>query len=302
MTYEWHGLFGPALSDRQIRINEPMRRHTTFGIGGPADCFLLPESVEELQQVCRIISDHGLPLFILGGGANLLVRDGGIRGVVIATTHLGHLSRKGDVITACAGAPTVKTARFAQECGLSGMEFASGIPGSIGGAAYMNAGAYGGDMAGIITEAVTCDRKGILHRYDREELEYAYRHSLFMDNGEVIVSVSFRLKEGDPQEIKKQMEEFNSRRRSKQPLEFHSAGSTFKRPEGHYVGEMIEHLGLKGFSVGEAQVSEKHAGFLINRGHATCEDVLALMAEVQRRVKERYHVDIEPEVQIVGAK
>lgn len=294
-------IFSSILKKEQIRLGEPMARHTTFGIGGPADCFLMPASKEELRQVCAAAQREGLPFFIIGGGANLLVRDGGIRGVVISTGRLQSLRADGGVIVAEAGVATARTARFAMEQGLSGMEFAGGIPGTIGGAAFMNAGAYGGEMSRIVRSAVTCSADGKLHSYGREEIDYAYRHSLFMDRPqEVLLELTLALTPGDKEEIRARMADYDRRRHEKQPLEARSAGSTFKRPEGHFAGAMIEELGLKGYSVGDAAVSSKHAGFLINKGRATCADMVALIRDIQARVKARYGVDLEPEVQIIG--
>lgn len=294
--------FSEILKESQIRFGEPMSRHTTFGIGGPADCFLTPATESEMQAVMRVIQEERLPFFVLGGGANLLVRDKGIRGVVISTSRLQGLRRDGNHVIAGSGVSTVRAARFAQEEGLSGMEFASGIPGTVGGAAFMNAGAYGGEMSKVIVSALTCDDMGNFHTYSKEDIAYEYRHSLFMDDPQAILSITYELVPDDKQEIKARMDEFNRRRHEKQPLDARSAGSTFKRPEGHFVGAMIEELGLKGFSMGEAAVSEKHAGFLINKGGASCADMLMLIREVQRQVKARFGVDLEPEVQIIGEK
>ena len=300
MDNQYAHCFLNVLRENQIKVNEPMNRHTTFGIGGVADCFLMPETSEELCIITRLAYKNHFPLFILGGGANLLVRDKGIRGIVVFTGHLHQMERKGNLLKVSSGVSTAQVARAALSYGLSGMEFASGIPGSIGGAAYMNAGAYGGEMAKIIVSATTCDERGDLISHSIKDLGYGYRQSPFMQNKEVIVDITLKLKEGNQKDIESLMNELNQRRRDKQPLDKRSAGSTFKRPAGHFVGQMIEELGLKGFSVGDAQVSEKHAGFLINNGHATCEDMLQLIHEVQRRVKEAYGVDLHPEVQIVG--
>ncbi len=300
MNQQWHTLFSGILPEDRILESEPMSRHTTFGIGGPADCLLLPDDAEELRSVLHITSEAGCQVFIIGGGANLLVRDGGIRGVVVSTQRLKQIYRRGNEIVSQTGNSTSSVARFACREGLSGMEFACGIPGSIGGAVYMNAGAYNGEISGIVASAVVCSRRGEMRKCDASDIDYAYRHSLFMSSGDAIVEVTLRLISGDTSEIQNRMDEFMLRRQTRQPLEYRSAGSTFKRPEGHFVGEMIENLGLKGFSVGDAQVSEKHAGFLINRGHATCAQMLELMEEVQKRVQDRYGVRIEPEVRIVG--
>lgn len=300
MNNTYMQIFTTVLGENQIRLDEPMSRHTTFGIGGPADCFLIPRTAEELCIINRLAYKYGMPVFVLGGGANLLVRDKGIRGVVIFTGRLHKIEQSGNLLKVSSGVSTAQTAQAAYERGLSGMEFASGIPGTIGGAAYMNAGAYGGEMAKIIVSATTCDKKGDLISYNSRDIRYSYRHSLFMENGEVIVDITLSLKPGNKKDIKALMDDLNNRRRTKQPLEKRSAGSTFKRPDGHFVGQMIEELGLKGFSVGDAAVSEKHAGFLINNGHASCDDMLRLIHEVQKRVKSEYGVDLHTEVQIVG--
>ena len=280
--------FANVLRENQIKIDEPMSRHTTFGIGGPADCFLMPETAEELCIITRLAYKNHFSLFVLGGGANLLVRDKGIRGVVVFTGRLHQIEQKDNLLKVSSGVSTVAAARAALSFGLSGMEFASGIPGSIGGAAYMNAGAYGGEMAKIIVSATTCDMKGDLIVHHIKDLGYGYRQSPFMDNKEVIVDITLNLKAGNEKDIKALMDDLNQRRRDKQPLDKKSAGSTFKRPTGHFVGQMIEELGLKGLSVGDAQVSTKHAGFLINNGHAKCEDMLSLIHEIQHRVKDAY--------------
>jgi UDP-N-acetylmuramate dehydrogenase len=300
MNNAYAEVFATVLGENQIKINEPMSRHTTFGIGGPADCFLIPKTAEELCIVTRLAHKYGMPVFVLGGGANLLVRDKGIRGVVVFTGRLQKIEQNGNLLKVSSGVSTAQAARAAYESGLSGMEFASGIPGTIGGAAYMNAGAYGGEMSKIIVSATTCDQKGDLITYDARDIRYSYRHSLFMENGEVIVDITLSLKPGNKKDIKALMDDLNNRRRTKQPLEKRSAGSTFKRPDGHFVGQMIEELGLKGLAVGDAAVSEKHAGFLINNGHASCEDMLSLIHEVQKKVKVEYGVDLHTEVQIVG--
>ena len=296
----YYEIFSNILSENQIKVNEPMSKHTTFGIGGIADCFVQPETVSQLQQVVKILKKYNSPIFILGGGANLLVRDKGIRGVVISTVGLKNIECKGNKISVNSGVTIAKVAHFAAKNGLSGMEELSGIPGSIGGGVFMNAGAYGGEMSHIVENVTTCDFDGNLKEYSNFEIDYNYRHSVFMDNGDIIVNVTLTLKNGNINEIKQKINEYNSRRREKQPLDKRSAGSTFKRPKGHFVGKMIEELGLKGFSVGDAKVSTKHAGFLINDGNASCEDMLALIGEIQRRVKETYKVDLYTEVQVIG--
>ena len=269
-------LFSSFLRRNQIKLNEPMSRHTTFGIGGAADCFVMPETIEELQKVIVEVTKANVPFFILGGGANLLVRDKGIRGVVIYTGRLQSIIHEGNRLRA------------------------AGIPGTIGGAAYMNAGAYNGEMADIVVSVLSCNRNGQLSVYNKSKLHYDYRHSLFMENGEIIVEIIVELAPGNIHDIEVMMEEFNRRRRMKQPLEKKSAGSTFKRPAGYFVGQMIEEMGLKGFAIGDAKVSMKHAGFLINDGHASCTDMMNLISEIKRRVFDGYGVELMTEVQIVG--
>lgn len=293
-------LFSSFLRRNQIKLNEPMSCHTTFGIGGAADCFVMPETIEELQKVIVEVTKANVPFFILGGGANLLVRDKGIRGVVIYTGRLQSIIHEGNRLRVAAGVSTTKAAKAAMEHGLSGMEFAAGIPGTIGGAAYMNAGAYNGEMADIVVSVLSCNRNGQLSVYNKSKLHYDYRHSLFMENGEIIVEITVELALGNIRDIEVMMEEFNRRRRMKQPLEKKSAGSTFKRPAGYFVGQMIEEMGLKGFAVGDAKVSMKHAGFLINDGHASCTDMMNLISEIKRRVFDGYGVELMTEVQIVG--
>lgn len=293
-------LFSSFLKENQIKIKEPMKRHTTFGIGGPADCFLIPETTEELQRIIKEAFQEKLPLFILGGGANLLVRDKGIRGIVIYTGRLQKIEKEGNFLHVTAGIPTIRVAKAAAGYGLSGLEFAGGIPGSIGGAVYMNAGAYGGEMSQVVSTVISYNEQGDRKVRDKESIGYSYRNSLFMKNKEVITEITLELVPGNEWEIQKRMEDFNARRREKQPLDKKSAGSTFKRPEGHFVGQMIESLQMKGVSVGDAQISTKHAGFLINSGNASFDDMVTLIEEVQKRVKAAYGVELKTEVQIVG--
>ena len=276
-----------------------MARHTTMGVGGAADWFLLPRTTKELATLVKTLSVAGVPYFMLGGGANLLVRDKGIRGVVIATNRLHAVHISGNKITATAGTPTITVARAACEAALSGLEFAAGIPGTIGGAVYMNAGAFGSEMAQIVRCVTTIDGAGAYHSYESSALSYDYRHSRFMDSPEIIVTVKMELGKESRETMAARMQEYQQRRRETQPTE-RSAGSTFKRPAGISAAKLIDDLGLKGFSVGGAAVSEKHAGFIVNRGLATCADVLAVMEEVRHRVQECYGISLEPEVRIVG--
>ena len=299
MTPDIEKIVREVLPAERIRQDELMARHTTMGVGGSADWFLLPETAEELAALVQAFLAADVPYFVLGGGANLLVRDSGIRGAVIAMNRLSGMDISGNKITALAGTPTAAVARAAYEKALSGLEFAAGIPGTIGGAAYMNAGAFGGDMSQIVRRVTTLDAAGVSHTYEMSEMAYAYRHSRFMERPETIVSVEMELGKGNQETMFRAMKEYQQKRRETQPSD-RSAGSTFKRPEGVAAAKLIDDLGLKGFSVGGAAVSEKHAGFVINRGRATCADVLAVMEEVRNRVQAHYGISLEPEVRIVG--
>ena len=296
----YYEIFSNILNENQIKLNEPMSKHTTFGIGGIADCFVQPETVSQLQQVVKILKKYNSPIFILGGGANLLVRDKGIRGVVISTVGLKNIECKGNKISVNSGVSIAKVAHFAAKNGLSGMEELSGIPGSIGGGVFMNAGAYGGEMSHIVENVTTCDFDGNLKEYSNFEIDYNYRHSVFMDNGDIIVNVTLTLKNGNINEIKQKINEYNSRRREKQPLDKRSAGTMYLRPPGYYVGPMIKASGLAGFSIGDAQVSEKHQGFVVNNGKATCQDVVDVLKHVRKTVKEKFKIKIGIDVRVIG--
>ncbi len=278
---------------------EPLSRHTTFRIGGPADRFVQPSGEEELVRVCREAADAGIPTLVIGKGSNLLVSDKGIRALVIHTGGLDRVRRQGTCLEAGAGISLARLASDACEEGLSGMEFAHGIPGSLGGAVYMNAGAYGGEMAQIV-ESVRILRGGRILEVSGGEMAFSYRYSALKKEGGIVLSARLRLTEGDPAAIRERIRDLDARRKEKQPLEYPSAGSFFKRPAGHFAGALIEGAGLKGASVGGAQVSEKHAGFVINRGNATCGDVVALMRLVQDGVLRESGVRLEPEVLFVG--
>lgn len=284
-----------------MKLQEPMSKHTTFRIGGPADFYLCPHSTKEVQQTVQICKEENLPYFILGNGSNLLVSDKGYRGVIIQLwKNFSDISVKDCCITAKAGALLSKVAAEALEEGLTGMEFASGIPGTIGGAVFMNAGAYGGEMKDIIKEVKVLDDQGEIRVLSNEEMKLGYRTSIVKEKGYTVLSAVLQLKKGDVSVIRETMEDLKNRRTSKQPLDMPSAGSTFKRPEGYFAGKLIMDSGLRGFSMGGAQVSEKHCGFVVNKGGATAEDVTALIREVQRRVKEKFGVELETEVRFLG--
>ena len=290
-----------AAPEIDILLNEPMRRHTTFAIGGPADLFVQPKTRRELAETLRVFRERGVRFLLLGNGSNMLVADAGIRGAVVCTSELDDV-RVGDdgTLVAEAGALLGRVARRAQRAGLTGVEFAGGIPGSLGGAVFMNAGAYDGQMAGVVEKTEYLDENGALHTLNGDEHNFGYRRSVFRDHPDwTVVRSTLRLQPGDPAAILDYMNDLAQRRREKQPFNFPSAGSTFKRPAGYFAGKLIEDAGLKGTSVGGAQVSEKHAGFLINRGGATCDDMLRLIELVQQRVKEKFGVQLECEVRII---
>lgn len=284
----------------RVLENEPLARHTTFRVGGPADVLFLPESAEELQQAMELAREAGEDCLVIGNGSNLLVRDGGVRGLVIKLAGpMSGVSVEGTAIRAQAGASLSQVSRAALQASLTGLEFASGIPGSLGGALAMNAGAYGGELSQVVREAMVL-MDGRVQTLSREELAMGYRTTRVLREGGIVLSAVLDLKEGDASQIAETMDDLNRRRREKQPLSFPSAGSTFKRPEGYFAGALIEQAGLKGYAIGGAQVSEKHAGFLINRGGATASDLLRLIEYVQERVYAQSGVRLETEVRICG--
>lgn len=284
----------------EYRQNEPMRAHTTFKIGGEADIFIIPASPAALIYAVKKCNELEIPYFILGNGSNLLVSDGGIEGAVISLSGINGISSDGEKITCGAGAMLSSVCLKALSLSLTGLEFAYGIPGTAGGALYMNAGAYGGQMADVIESAECLTALGEIKTLKKEDMRLGYRSSVFKNGGLIIISLTLALKKGDKTEIKTEMDDLLNRRKQKQPLEYPSAGSTFKRPEGYFAGALIEKNGLKGLTVGGAQVSEKHAGFVINRGGATAADVKALIGKIQKKVFENDGVMLEPEVIFKG--
>ena len=300
----WYDAFDALVKEQFPQLDwtteEPMSRHTTFRTGGPARRFARPGSTEELAALLDAAEQARWPVLVLGNGSNILAADRGIDALVIHTGRLDGVSRTGErTLRAEAGISLARLAVFAQREALSGLEFAHGIPGSLGGAVCMNAGAYGGEMRQVVT-AVTAWLPGQgVARLEGDELEFGYRHSLFSRRAGAVLASEFLLEPGDGGAIRERMDELNRRRREKQPLEYPSAGSTFKRPEGHFAGALIERCGLKGTRIGGAMVSEKHAGFIVNAGGATSGDVLELIAHVRRTVKEQTGVELESEVKIV---
>ena len=280
--------------------NEPMSRHTTFRVGGPAGLFA-SVAIEDLSQLMTYCKEHQIPVTILGNGSNVLVADAGIDGLVISLgKEASAIQVEGDCITVEAGALLSQVANAALEQGLGGLAFAAGIPGTIGGAVYMNAGAYGGEIKDCIVSAKVLTKEGERVVLKKEDLQLSYRNSVILQKGYLVLEATFSFEKGNPAEIQEEIKELNKRRREKQPLEYPSAGSTFKRPEGYFAGKLIEDAGLRGYRVGDAQVSEKHCGFVVNRGEATAKDVAQLISDVQNRVMDEFGVKLEPEVRMIG--
>ena len=284
-----------------LKLEEPMSKHTSFRIGGPAEVLAQPQSAAELQSLLQQAQKLELPITVVGNGSNLLVRDKGIRGLVVKLGNaLKDICVDGNRLTFGSGVSLALAARKAADLSLTGMEFAGGIPGSIGGAVYMNAGAYDGEMAQVVTQVEVLTEAGKIAVMQAEELDFSYRHSALQGTKLIVLSVTVELKPGDKAAIEEKMADFAQRRSSKQPLELPSAGSTFKRPPGMFAGPLIDQSGLKGYTVGGAQVSTKHAGFVVNVGGATAADVLQLIKDVQDKVYAGYGVHLEPEVLVIG--
>ena len=284
-----------------IRLQEPMAGHTTFRIGGPADCFLQLENEEQLKGVQHYLNLVGVPYFVLGNGSNLLVSDSGYRGIILQIgPKMSEIVVAGGRMVAQAGALLSQAAHVAMEHGLTGLEFASGIPGTVGGGVMMNAGAYDGEMSQVVTQVRVISKDGETMELDRATMEFGYRTSTIRNNSFIVTEVTFELQKGDKDVIKARMEDLMVRRRDKQPLEYPSAGSTFKRPEGHFAGKLIADAGMRGFRIGGAEVSHKHCGFVVNTGSATAQDVRNVISEIQTRVKDKFRVDLETEVVFLG--
>lgn len=285
----------------RVLLNEPMSAHTSFRIGGPADYFVMPATAEELAEVLSFTAGAGLPAFVMGNGTNLLVADTGYRGVIVQLLkNMNDIRVEGNEITAQAGALLSAVAARALEASLTGFEFAAGIPGTLGGACTMNAGAYGGEMKDVLKSVKVLDREGQIHDIPAEELALGYRTSAIMQGGMIVLEATMTLKEGDPEAISSYMKDLAGRRRDKQPLDRPSAGSTFKRPEGYFAGKLIQDAGLRGKTIGGAQVSEKHCGFVINTGHATAADVMELIDCIRDKVLSDTGVVLTPEVRFLG--
>jgi UDP-N-acetylmuramate dehydrogenase len=289
------------ISEERLRWQEPLSLHTSFKVGGPADVMVFPQSIAEIQQLVRVCRQERIPFIVLGLGSNVLFPDRGFRGVVIKLGQAlkgWHIS--GNEINAEAGIRLAYLSKKAAANSLSGLEFAEGIPGSVGGAVIMNAGAYNGEMSQILSSVSALDRQGDLHTFQLEEMAFSYRSSIFQSGEWIVVSALMKLSSGKRDEIEARMREFARLRREKQPLDMPSAGSTFKRPSGVYVGPLLEKMGLKGFKIGDAQVSTKHAGFIVNCGQATAQDILDLIKHIQQRALAEHNIRLEPEVRIIS--
>lgn len=290
-----------AMDNEILLFNEPMKNHTTFKIGGPTDILVIPRSEEEILKILDICNELEIKPFIMGNGSNILVSDKGYRGIIIKIAeNYSDFLIEGNTVVAKAGILLSKLAGEILKCSLAGFEFASGIPGTIGGAVFMNAGAYGGEMKDVVEWVKVINEEGDIVKYANEEMDFEYRNSIAQNKHLFVLECGLSLESGDYHEIKAIIEDLKEKRTSKQPLHLPSAGSTFKRPVGHFAGKLIDDSGLRGVRVGGAQVSDLHCGFVVNTGGATCEDVLDLIRFVQKVVKDTFKVDIETEVRVIG--
>ncbi|GGH77927.1 UDP-N-acetylmuramate dehydrogenase [Pullulanibacillus pueri] len=288
------------LKNSEIKQDEFLKDYTYTKIGGQADFLIFPKNYEDIQTVVAFAKNNEIPLTIMGNGSNVLIRDGGIRGLVLNLTQLKNIESDGHYITAQSGARIIDASRFALEKSLTGLEFACGIPGSVGGALYMNAGAYGGEVSDVLESALIIDEDGEISKVSAGQLELSYRTSSIQKRGLIVLEAHFHLEPGNGQEIKSKMDELTFLRESKQPLEYPSCGSVFKRPPGYYAGKLIQDSGLQGYRVGGAEVSKKHAGFIVNVNQATAKDYLSVIEHVQESVKDHFGVTLETEVKIIG--
>lgn len=289
-----------ALEGIQLMHDEPLANYTFTKTGGPADTLAFPKTIAEVEALLAYARIQKLPLTVIGNASNLIVKDGGIRGLVIILTAMKTITATTDTVTAQAGARLIDASEAAYQAGLSGLEFAAGIPGSVGGAVFMNAGAYGGEVQDCLRSATVLTRAGELKTYTTKEMAFTYRHSRVQDTGDIVVSATFGLHAGEPVAIREEMDHLNALRAAKQPLELPSCGSVFKRPVGYFVGPLIQKAGLQGHVIGGAQISPKHAGFIVNIGGATATDYLAMIHLVQQEVAAQFAVQLEPEVRIIG--
>lgn len=298
---ETYAYMKEKLTINKVMKNEPMRRHISFRIGGPADILVIPETIDEIRGVLEYTRERNIPLFVLGNGSNLIVRDKGIRGVVVKIlSNFNSISIKDDIIEAEAGILLSKLSNHAMMEGLSGLEFACGIPGTLGGAITMNAGAYGGQISDVVESTQYIDEKGNIAWLDKDSHSFGYRSSFYSKGNKIVLKAIMRMAKSSKNEIRKRMDELNTQRINKQPLSLPSAGSVFKRPQGYFAGKLIEDAGLRGYTLGGAQVSDKHCGFIVNKDGATAEDIINLIEYVKGRVRELFGVELETEVKIVG--
>ena len=284
----------------KILTNEPLSKYTNTKTGGPADLLAFPSSVLETKKLVVWAKETNTPLTVIGNASNLIVRDGGIRGLTLILTRMNNIQVEGNEVVAEAGAAMIQATEAAYQASLTGVEFAAGIPGSVGGAIFMNAGAYGGEISEVVSSAEVLTRDGEIKKLNNQELDFGYRHSSVQDYHDVVISATFSLKPGNAKEIRSKMDELNRLRAAKQPLEYPSCGSVFKRPTGYFTGKLIHESGLQGFTIGGAQVSMKHAGFIINIGGATATDYMNVIHHVQEVVFEKFGVHLETEVRIIG--
>ncbi|TYS18116.1 UDP-N-acetylmuramate dehydrogenase [Rossellomorea vietnamensis] len=289
-----------VVKTENIKVDEMLRDHLYTKLGGKADFFITPTTYEEIQNVVKLSNEENIPFTLLGNGSNLIIKDGGIRGIVINLKHLDDISTDGEILVAQSGARIIDASRRALAESLSGLEFACGIPGTVGGALYMNAGAYGGEIKDVLDYAYVVDKEGNLVKRLASELDLDYRTSNIPDNGDIVLEATFKLKPAEYQEIKDVMDDLTYKRESKQPLEFPSCGSVFKRPPGYFAGKLIQDSQLQGTNIGGAEVSTKHAGFIVNKDNATARDYISLIEHVQKTVKEKFDVELEREVRIIG--
>ena len=283
-----------------IQEKVPLSKYTFTKTGGPAEFLAFPKNIDQLEKLVQVTRENNIPLTVIGNASNLIIRDGGIDGLVVILTEMNQITVNGTEVTAEAGARIIDTAFTAAKAALSGMEFAAGIPGSVGGGVFMNAGAYGGETQEVVKTVNVMTKDGEFKTYSNEEMEFSYRHSLIQENGDIVLSATFELKKGEKDKILDEMNYLNALRRYKQPLEYPSCGSVFKRPKGHFVGPMIIKAGLQGKQIGGAQDSTKHAGFIVNKGGATATDYLDLIHLIQTVIKEKYDIDLHTEVRIIG--
>ena len=293
-------MFGKFYDENDIKIDEKLSSYVNFKVGGPADILLIPKSKEQVIKSVEVCKENKIPFYLIGNGSNILVRDGGFRGVVISLKEVNTIIVDGDKIEAECGAMLKAVSDKAMENSLTGFEFACGIPGTIGGAVFMNAGAYDGEIAHVIESAEIIDEECNIVRLSNKDLDFGYRSSIVMKKGYTVLSAVFKLEKGQVKTIKELVDDLTNKRESKQPLEYPSAGSTFKRPTGYFAGKLIQDAGLKGYSIGGAAVSEKHSGFVINKGNATAKDITDLIKYIQDEVKRQFGVELHPEVRIIG--